>query len=625
MSKEIQGQECKEEVVEYYPSVKYAKKKGELEKMMEEAPSRPQSCCQDVNRRRRRRQEPCVKKIGLGLLLLSTLLSASAASSAASQLRGRKKKVIRRDLFHGLPQHGAQRPSIPHQHDRDRHDEKLRKLILIASSSRNHPDDSEREEARRRLVNILDNSSSGAGGENTDGEKQNARELQTSTANTRNKLTPQQRARIKKMNAERKRENAIHRKKKEQEQQTDGKFTFSSKPQEIPPKPSTVSSGSFSAYTEGKSMADSFVDSMASSFVNGGVGGESGSDEGGDIVESYEEVYTISQGSIVPSLRDRETLIDGFEKQSKLNWSFSEIYPWKVTENTSYEGKSSVKSGVPSSAGNTLNGKSIYSNLTLSLDNDYVHQVVGKSGGGAVLTFQVKASEALSWPISAFMVAINDEIVLSPSDVESMASSSWKQNKWAEFSVVIDTASSTNHDIKFIHVANPLKLDKLPKVSAALEIYMDNLRLAPFTAMGEKLEMTTTGTNGAKWKDASGTMTVTTKSVTGDSGDVDLTFAVYSKRGGTLKYELSTSTHAPHDDLALLLNGNLYDAVFGETVSAEWTEVEIPRGKQVITFSHRKNPGHLGEKVMKGLGTVKTRGENRVMNIEFRVGDIKSE
>lgn len=251
--------------------------------------------------------------------------------------------------------------------------------------------------------------------------------------------------------------------------------------------------------------------------------------------------------------------------------------------------------------------------------------MVGKSGGGAVLTFQAKASEALSWPISAFMVTINGETVLSPSDVESMASSSWKQNKWVEFSVVIDTAGSTNHDIKFIHVANPLKLDKLPKISAALELYVDNLRLAPFTAMGEKLEMTTTGTNGAKWKDASGTMTATTKSILVDSGEVDLTFVVYSKRGGTLKYELSSSTHAPQDDLALLLNGNLYDAVFGESVSAEWTEVEIPRGKQVITFSHRNNPGHLGEKVMKGLGTVKTRGENRLMKIEFRVGDIKSE
>lgn len=575
---------------------------------MEEASSRSRSCC--PNRRRRRRQEPCVKKIGLGLLLLSTLLTASAASSAESQLRGRKKKAIR-DLFHGLPQHGAQRPSIPQQHDYE--DEKLRRLILIASSSRNHHDDSEREEARRRLVKILDN-----------GEKQNARELQTSTTNTRNKLTPQQRKRIKEINAMRKEENALHRKKKEQEQQTDGKFTFSSKPQEIPPKPSTVSSGSFSAYTEGKSMADSFVDSMASSFVNGGGGGESGSDGGGDIVESYEEVYTIPQGSIVASLRDPETQIDGFEKQSNLNWIFPKTYPWTVTENTSYEGKSSVKSGVPSSAGNTLIGNSIYSNLTLSLDNDYVHQVVGKSGGGAVLTFQAKASEALSWPISAFMVTINGETVLSPSDVESMASSSWKQNKWVEFSVVIDTASSTNHDIKFIHVANPLKLDKLPKISAALELYMDNLRLAPFTATGDKLEMTTIGTNGAKWKDVSGTMTATTKSITGDSGDVDLTFAVYSKKGGTLKYELSTSTHAPHDDLALLLNGNLHDTVFGESLSAEWTEVEIPRGKQVITFSHRKNAGHLGEKVFKGLGSVKTRGENRLKKIEFRVGDLKS-
>jgi hypothetical protein len=95
-------------------------------------------------------------------------------------------------------------------------------------------------------------------------------------------------------------------------------------------------------------MADSFVDSLASSFVSGG---------GGDTIQeasagTTSSSYTISQGSLVSSLPDTSIQIDGFEKASKLDWSFSKTYPWKVTTDVSFEGKSSVKSGLPSSSAN---------------------------------------------------------------------------------------------------------------------------------------------------------------------------------------------------------------------------------------------------------------------------------
>mmetsp|Transcript_3811 Transcript_3811/g.8159 ORF Transcript_3811/g.8159 Transcript_3811/m.8159 type:complete len:627 (+) Transcript_3811:89-1969(+) len=616
--------------------------------------SRSSCCCCDQRRRRRCRTESSRKRgslITVALLLLSALLPSTIASSSTRRLRGKKKSIYR-----GIPQHGAQRPSIPSS----QHDEQLRRLILIASSSRDHAD-TEKEEARRKLVNILDTTDQAA-----DSDTQQHRELakkgtnkKTSNKNklNKNKLTKQQRQRIKRLNAQRKKKNAERKKKKQLQQllnqqskqqnaknnnnnndddkkQTDGKFTFGPPPKEKP-KPQN-SAGSISAYTSGNSMADVFVNSLASNFVSdesgGGGGGpsptpptprppppkdeEEEEDDGGDdIQEASAGSYTITQGSLVPSLKDTSTQIDGFEKASKLNWEFSKTYPWKVTNDVSYEGKSSLMSGLPPSSANVVVGKSLYSNMTLSLDNQDLIQAANKNG--AVLSFQVKATEALSWPISAFMVTLNDKIVLSPSDVESSASILWEENEWAEFSVVIDAvdSSSANYDIKFIHVANPLGLDKLPNVPAALELYMDDVRLAPFTRKSDSLDMTTSGSNGAKWKELSGVFVASSESVNQQNGHADLTSVVYSKLGGRLKYELKTSTQGPFDDLSILFNGKLQDAQFGQSANFEFVQMEIPRGKVVITFRHRKNPGQLSAGTLDKLGTTKTDGTNRVKNI----------
>ena len=621
--------------------------------------SRSSCCCCDQKpcgfRRRRRREESSRKRgalITVALLLLSALLPSTIASSTSRRLRGKKKSIYR-----GIPQHGAQRPSIPSQHD-----EQLRRLILIASSSRDHAD-TEKEEARRKLVNMLDTSDQAADSDTTQHRELAKKSTNKKTSNNKNKLnknklTKQQRQRIKRLNAQRKKKNAERKKKKQLQQllnqqskqqnnaknnnnnddkkQTDGKFTFGPPPKEIP-KPQN-SAGSISAYTSGNSMADVFVNSLASNFVSdesdgGGDGGngpsptpptprppppkdEEEEDDGGDdIQEASAGSYTITQGSLVPSLKDTSTQIDGFEKASKLNWEFSKTYPWKVTNDVSYEGKSSLMSGLPPSSANVVVGKSLYSNMTLSLDNQDLIQAANKNG--AVLSFQVKATEALSWPISAFMVTLNDKIVLSPSDVESSASLMWEENEWAEFSVVIDAgdSSSANYDIKFIHVANPLGLNKLPDVPAALKLYMDDVRLAPFTRKSDTLDMTTNGSNGAKWKELSGVFVASSESVNQQNGHADLTSVVYSKLGGRLKYELKTSTQGPFDDLAILFNGKLQDAQFGQSADFEFVQMEIPRGKVVITFRHRKNPGQLSAGTLDKLGTTKTDGTNRVKNI----------
>jgi len=149
------------------------------------------------------------------LLILSALLPSATASSTSSLLRGNIKSIS--SIYRGLPQHGAQRPSIPFQSE-----ENLRKLILIASSSssRNHSD-SEREEARRRLVNMLKPSDEDAA---YSGKQQ--REL----AINRDNLTKEQRQRIKKMNAQRKKKNADRKKKKEEEKQPHTSGLLQAKP-----------------------------------------------------------------------------------------------------------------------------------------------------------------------------------------------------------------------------------------------------------------------------------------------------------------------------------------------------------------------------------------------------------
>ena len=612
---------------------------------------------QSQGSRRRRRREMSVGICSLftvTILILSTLLPPALASPT-SLLRGKKKPD--KIFYNDIPQHGAQRPSIPFQHD-----ENMRQLVLIASSSRNHE---EREEARRKLSSVMDDK---------EGSDQHLRELARN--NSKKKLTKQQRQRIKKLNAQRKKKNAERRKKMEQrdkkkqikqmqklinqqssqkqkkdadvkteEQEekdssrTDGKFTFGPPPPEKP-KPMN-SAGSFSAYQTGNSMADAFVDSMAASFVSSESSGGSGpaptpisitlpkpkppapeEEEGDDEGEMQEasDNYSITQGSLVSSLRDTSTQIDGFEKSpSELNWEFSEKYAWKYTEDVSYEGKSSIMSGLPPSSTNVVVGKSLYSNITLSLDNEDLDQAVGKNNDGAVLSFQVKATEALSWPISAFMVSVNDKVVLSPSDIESSASKMWENNEWMEFSVPIDAvdSKSSKYNVKFTHVANPLKLEKLPKVPDALKLYIDDVRLAPFTRKSDPLDMTTSGSEGAKWKDESGVFVAKSDSMTQKSGYADLTSILYSKRGGRLKYELKTSTQGPFDDLAILINGKLQDAQFGQSANFEYVQMEIPRGKAVITIRHRKNPGQLPAATLDKLGNIRTDGTNRVKNIEL--------
>lgn len=646
----------------------------------------PECCrCDDRRQsRRRRRQESSGRRgtliITVALLIISALLPSAIASST-SRLRGKKKKSTN-SHYRGIPQHGAQRPSTPSQYDEnlrrlihiasatnnhaDAEKEEARRELVSLLDTADEATVSDTHE--RKLVK----------GSNSNQNKLKKKKLTKQQRQRIKRLNAQR----KKKNAERKKKKQIKKmqkllnqhvsqkkqklnqnagasKKEEDENdktQTDGKFTFGAPPPEKP-KPMN-SAGSFSAYTTGNSMADLFVDSLASNFVANTsptppsptppvftlppvpapsppapkpppptppppppTPPTSNNNEG-DIQAALAGSYTITQGSLVSSLKDTSIQIDGFEKASELEWKFSNKNPWKVTKDVFYEGKSSLMSGMPPSSASVALGKSIYSNMTLSLDNDDLNNAKAKIRGGAVLTFRIKATDALRWPISAFMVSLNDKTVLSASEIESglkAVSTIWEPNQWAEFSIVIDAvdSSSAKYDIKFIHVANPLKLDKLPNVPAYLELYMDDIRLAPFITKNDSLDMYTSGSDGAKWKENSGVLVATSDSMGQSNGHADLSCVVYSQLGGRLKYELKTSTQGPFDDLAILFNGILQDAQFGESANFEYVQVEIPKGKVVITFRHRKNPGELSAATLDKLGAVKTDGTNKVKSIEL--------
>jgi hypothetical protein len=156
-------------------------------------------------------------------------------------------------------------------------------------------------------------------------------------------------------------------------------------------------------------------------------------------------------------------------------------------------------------------------------------------------------------------------------------------------------------------------------------LWMDDLRVAPFTSPGDlsRLEMTNGGGGGggedggaSSWEIAKdgNVVVASTSDIQGSmSGSADIRFALYSEKGALLTYRVRTSTTGPHEDFAILLNKNggedsaassVVANVFGDMLGYERRSLAIPKGKVLVTLSHRKNPGRLSRDLLLSLGEV---------------------
>lgn len=310
--------------------------------------------------------------------------------------------------------------------------------------------------------------------------------------------------------------------------------------------------------------------------------------------------------SFAEKLQDNSIQLDGFETPSKLKWNMSG-QGWNLDTSTYYETKTSIKSGITS---NTEGSETVNSDLALSTDASFV---------GGVLSFWIKAD--LELPNEAFYVSVDDEVALppiSPSDPQ----------EWVEYSVAVE---SGQHEITWSHVYNPFGLESLPRRSGnKVGLWMDDLRLSPFDGsynqgFEDSGELTMTTGGDATWEidDASNgisgsySIVASSKNIQSDSGSSNIEFVLNSKKGGSLKYNVLSSTTAPHDDFAIYLNGKPAEAIFGQSLSYEYKALDIPAGKVVVTMMHRKNPGGLSGSLLESLGIVETEGVTRLDDVRF--------
>jgi hypothetical protein len=258
--------------------------------------------------------------------------------------------------------------------------------------------------------------------------------------------------------------------------------------------------------------------------------------------------------------------------------------------------------------------EAIYSNLTLTTDDEFE---------GGVLHF-VLAGEGFAMPREVFVVAVDEEVAFSTTEIDG---------SWGEYSVSVGQGK---HTVTWSHVYNPLGLEALPeKKDGEMGLRMDDLRFSPFDKMndqgfednkGKGLVMTSDG--DAVWQvndedSNSGKYSIMAKSssISKSSGLSNVNFVLHSEYGGTLKYKISTSTTAPHDDFAILLNDKPAEAVFGLTPNFDYRSIDVPMGKVVVTLQHRKNPGNLNSEVLDALGKVSTEGFTRLDDVRFEPAD----
>jgi hypothetical protein len=345
-------------------------------------------------------------------------------------------------------------------------------------------------------------------------------------------------------------------------------------------------------------------DSASNTFVNGGNQMNQNSQGANSAAKNDPECPNCF--AFASQLYDPSIQLDSFDPSPELNWSMSG-QGWNTISQDCYEGTSCIASGITSTPDHQ--GGAVHSDLTLHLDSGF---------DGGVLTFQVKVKDELEMPNEAFYVSVDGEVKLSPLSFG---------DDWAEYSVSVGKGE---HTVTWSHVYNPLELESLPTANTG-GLTMDDLRYSPFERIKSQgfednkdkgLIMTSDG--DAVWKidneernSGSYSILASTKDIGQDSGSSNVNFVLYSEEGGTLKYKISTSTTAPHDDFVVLLNGQPVDSVFGLMPSFEYESLDIPMGKVAVTFQHRKNPGKLSESVLGALGTVRTKGFTRVDDVRF--------
>ena len=319
-----------------------------------------------------------------------------------------------------------------------------------------------------------------------------------------------------------------------------------------------------------------------------------------DTNEGCPDCFTFAE-----QLADQSVQLDSFDASSELDWSMYGL-GWNVISQGCFEGTSCITSGINGSPDHQ--GKPVHSNLTLTFDGDF---------DGGVLIFQLLAKDGFNIPNEAFYVTVDDDLKLSVMSIE---------NKWTEYSVSVGKGK---HVVTWSHVYNPLGLEAVPAINAG-RLIIDDLRYHPFQRVRDQgfedknKGLTMTSDGDATWTvdnedSVSGKYSILASSdkIKADSGSLNVNFVLYSEEGGTLKFKVSTSTTAPHDDFAILLNNEPVDAFFGLMPSFEDQSLEMPMGKVVVTLQHRKNPGKLSRGILDSLGRVKTKSYTRLDDIRF--------
>jgi hypothetical protein len=294
---------------------------------------------------------------------------------------------------------------------------------------------------------------------------------------------------------------------------------------------------------------------------------------------------------------------------SGIGWNIVESSP---ASRDCYEGKSCIASGITNDVTRSVTfGETTYSNLTLTTGDEFE---------GGVLTFQISVQDGVPMPNEVFFVTVDGMVRLSPISIG--------RDQWVEYSVPV---SRGKHAVTWSHAHNPLGLETLPPRNGNTGLRMDDLRVSPFQRMANQgfeddkaTDFLMTSEGDAVWRlddsasnSGSYSILARTSDINQDSGSSDVHFVLYSEGGGTLKYKISTSTTAPHDDFAILLNDQPVEAVFGLMPSFEYKSLDISMGKVAVTFRHRKNPGNLSDELLGALGKVMTEGITRLDDVRF--------
>ena len=324
----------------------------------------------------------------------------------------------------------------------------------------------------------------------------------------------------------------------------------------------------------------------------------------GDIEMNNEGDASSTRFNFVPSLSNRGELLESFENGYALDsWSSRPVTnQWSIDNEASYDGNWAIVSGIPN---NVISVDPVYSNLTLTTDRNFV---------GGVLTFRIKAS-SLRVPNEALFVMVDETVELSPAETASASNT----EEWNEYSIVVGIG---RHEVTFVHVYNPFGLERLPPSGDVMGgLFMDDLRYYPFSGDLELEEIAMLNDGDESWQVDDESVSIVASSdafIENKDQTSDLTFVVYSEMGGKLKCYVETSTTAPHDDFAMLINNRSVDAIFGESAEFELRSLNIPKGKAVITLRHRKNPGKLSNQVLKRLGKIETEGTTRIRDVFFK-------